>query len=87
MKYTKVFYFLAQLGLVLFAVLFGLRMVGAIFAVVTPILDAVIGWLYDHAIVGGLMVGIAFLVWWFGEECERAIRKERKERKGKCSMF
>lgn len=83
-KYFRAFYFLMQVGLVLLALLFGLRMVGAIFAVVTPILDAVIDWLYDHAIVGGLMVGIAFLVWWFGEECERQMRKERK---GKCSMF
>lgn len=78
MKYTKVFYFLAQLGLILLAILFGLRMVGAIFAVVTPILDAVIGWLYDHALVGGLTVAIGFVVFWFGEECERQMRKERR---------
>ena len=77
MKYLKTFFFLAQLGLVLLAVLFGLRMVGAIFAVVTPILDAVIAWLYDRAIVGGLMVGIAYLVWWFAEECDRQKKKEK----------
>ena len=77
MKYTRVFYFLAQLGLVLLALLFGLRMVAAIFAVVTPILDAVIAWLYDRAIVGGLMVGIAYLVWWFADECDRQKRKEK----------
>ena len=80
-KYFRAFYFLMQVGLVLLALLFGLRMIAAIMAAATPILDAVIGWLYDHAIVGGLMVGIAFLVWWFGEECERAIRRERKERR------
>lgn len=78
MKYTKVFYFLAQLGLILLAILFGLRMLGAIMAAATPILDAVIGWLYEHAIVGGLMVGIAFLVWWFGDECQKQVEKERK---------
>ena len=77
-KYFRAFYFLMQVGLVLLALLFGLRMVGAIFAVVTPILDAVIGWLYDHAIVGGLMVGVAILVWWFGDECDRQKEKERK---------
>lgn len=79
-KYFRAFYFLMQVGLVLLALLFGLRMVAAIFAVVTPILDAVIGWLYDHALVGGLTVAIGFVVFWFGEECERAIRRERKER-------
>ena len=83
-KYFRAFYFLMQVGLVLLALLFGLRMVGAIFAVVTPILDAVIAWMYDHALVGGLMVGISFLIWWFGDECDR--QKER-ERKDKCSMF
>jgi len=76
-KYFRAFYFLMQVGLVLLALLFGLRMVGAIFAVVTPILDAVLAWMSDHAIVGGLMVGIAFLVWWFGDECERQKRKEK----------
>ena len=80
-KYFRAFYFLMQVGLVLLALLFGLRMVAAIMAASEPILDAVIGWLYDHALVGGLMVGIAFLVWWFGDECER--QKER-ERNGKC---
>lgn len=78
MKYTKAFLFIAQIGAALVAVLFGLRMVGAIFAVVTPILDAVIGWLYDHALVGGLTVAIGFVVFWFGEECERQMRKERR---------
>lgn len=81
MKYLKTFYFLAQLGLVLLAVLFGLRMVGAIFAVVTPFLDAVISWMYNHAIVGGLLCGIAFLLWWFADVCDAQARKERK---GKC---
>ena len=77
-KYFRAFYFMMQVGLVLLALLFGLRMVGAIFAVVTPILDAVIGWLYDHALVGGLTVAIGFVVVWFGEECERQMRKERR---------
>ena len=83
-KYFRAFYFLMQVGLVLLALLFGLRMVAAIMAAATPILDAVIAWLYDHAIVGGLMVGIAFLVWWFADECDRQVREEHKD---KCSMF
>ena len=76
-KYFRAFYFLMQVGLVLLALLFGLRMVGAIFAVVTPILDAVIAWMYDHAIVGGLFVGIAFLLWWFADVCDERDRKEK----------
>lgn len=77
-KYFRAFYFLMQVGLVLLALLFGLRMVAAIMAASEPILDAVIGWLYEHAIVGGLMVGIAFLVWWFAGECDAQTRKERR---------
>lgn len=77
MKYARVFYFLAQVGLVLLAILFGLRMIAAIMAAATPILDAVIGWLYEHAVVGGMMVGIAFLVWWFGDECQKQVERER----------
>lgn len=77
-KYYRAFYFLVQLGLVLLAILFGLRMLGAIMAAATPILDAVIGWMYEHAIVGGLMVAIAFLVWWFGDVCDAQVREERE---------
>jgi len=77
-KYFRAFYFLMQVGLVLLALLFGLRMVGAIFAVVTPILDAVLAWMSDHALVGGLTLAIGFLLFWFGEECERQMRKERR---------
>lgn len=32
------------------------------------------------ALVGGLTVAIGFVVVWFGEECERATRRERMER-------
>lgn len=77
-KYFRAFYFLMQVGLVLLALLFGLRMVAAIMAAATPILDAVIAWVYDHALVGGLVLAIGFLLFWFGEECERQMRKERR---------
>lgn len=77
MKYAKAFYFLASVGLVLLAFLFGLRMLGAIMAAVTPVIDSIIRWMYDHAIVGGLLLAIGFLVWWFADECDRQKRKEK----------
>ena len=77
MKYAKAFYFLASVGLVLLAFLFGLRMLGAIMAAVTPVIDSIIRWMYDHAIVGGLLLAIGFLIWWFADECDRQKRKEK----------
>ena len=77
MKYAKAFYFLASVGLVLLAFLFGLRMLGAIMVAVTPVIDSIIRWMYDHAIVGGLLLAIGFLVWWFADECDRQKRKEK----------
>lgn len=79
MKYAKAFYFLASVGLVLLAFLFGLRMLGAIMAAVTPVIDSIIRWMYDHAIVGGLFVGIAFLLWWFADVCDERDRKEKSK--------
>ena len=78
MKYTKAFLLIAQIGAALVALACGLRIVCGLLAMMIPVLDAVLGWMYDHAIVGGLMVGIAFLVWWFGEECDRQREKERR---------
>ena len=81
MKYLRTFYFISNVGFLLVGLLFGLRMIAAIMAATGPVLDAVIGWMADHALVGGLTLAIGFLVFWFGEECERQIRKERN---GKC---
>lgn len=78
MKYTKAFLFIAQIGAALVAVACGLRIISGLFAACIPVLDAVLGWMYNHAIVGGLMFGIAFLVWWFADECEK--QKERENR-------
>ena len=78
MKYTKAFLFIAQIGAALVAVACGLRIVCGLFAACIPVLDAVLGWMYDHAVIGGMMVGIAFLIWWFGDECERQVREERR---------
>lgn len=80
MKYTKAFLLIAQIGAALVALACGLRIVCGLLAACIPVLDAVLGWMYDHAVVGGMMLGIAFLVWWFADECQKQVEKERKER-------
>ena len=87
MKYMKLYTLVIEV-ILLFIALFGaLRIIAGIIALTVPIMDAVLNWMGDHALVGGLTLAIGFLLFWFGEECERAIRRERKERKDKCSMF
>ncbi|MBQ1380328.1 MAG: hypothetical protein IIY76_10020 [Erysipelotrichaceae bacterium] len=84
MKYMKLYTLVIEV-ILLFLALFGaLRIIAGIIALTVPIMDAVLSWMGDHALVGGLTVAIWFVVVWFGEECERAIRRERKERNGKC---
>ena len=78
MKYTKAFLFIAQIGAALVALACGLRIISGLFAACIPVLDAVLGWMYEHALVGGLTLAIGFLLFWFGEECERQMRKERR---------
>ena len=80
MKYTKAFLLIAQIGAALVALACGLRIVCGLLAACIPVLDAVLAWMYNHALVGGLTLAIGFVVFWFGEECERQMRKERKER-------
>lgn len=70
MKYLKTFGFLAQLGAAFVALLFGLRAVSGVFALVLPIEDAVIGWLADNAVVIGLTIAIGFTMWWFADVCD-----------------
>ena len=87
MKYMKLYTLVIEVILLLIALFGALRIIAGLIALTVPIMDAVLAWMGDHALVGGLTVAIGFLLFWFGEECERAIRRERKERKGKCSMF
>lgn len=77
MKYAKAFYFIASVGLVLLAFLFGLRMLAAIMAASEPVLDAIIAWVYDRSTAIGVTVAVGFLVWWFADECDRQKRKEK----------
>ena len=77
MKYLKAFYYLAQIGLIFVGFLLALRMLGVIMAFLTPILDSIFNWMYDNAIVGGVMLAVAFLVWWFGDECQKQVERER----------
>ena len=84
MKYMKLYTLIIEVILLLIALFAALRIIAGIIALTVPIMDAVLSWMGDHALVGGLTLAIGFLLFWFGEECERAIRRERKERKGKC---
>ena len=84
MKYMKLYTLVIEVILLLIALFGALRIIAGLVALTVPIMDAVLAWMGDHALVGGLTLAIGFLLFWFGEECERAIRRERKERKGKC---
>ena len=84
MKYMKLYTLVIEVALLLIALFGALRIIAGIIALTVPIMDAVLAWMSDHALVGGLTVAIGFLLFWFGEECERQMRKEHKD---KCSMF
>ena len=77
MKHLKMYTFVIEVILLLLALFGALRIIAGLIALTVPIMDAVLAWMSDHALVGGLTVAIGFVVVWFGEECERAIRKER----------
>lgn len=80
MKYMKVLWCILAVGFLLVGLIFAAKMLCVIMAVLSPVVDAIIAWMFDHALVGGLTLAIGFVVFWFGEECEMAIRRERKER-------
>ena len=77
MKYMKLYTLVIEVILLLLALFGALRLIAGLIALTVPIMDAVLAWMSDHALVGGLTVAIGFLLFWFGEECERAIRRER----------
>ena len=78
MKYMKLYTLIIEVALLLLALFAALRIIAGIIALTVPIMDAVLAWMSDHALVGGLTVAIGFLLFWFGEECERQMRKERR---------
>lgn len=84
MKYMKLYTLVIEVALLLIALFGALRIIAGLIAITVPIMDAVLAWMSDHALVGGLTLAIGFAVVWFGEECERQMRKEHKD---KCSMF
>lgn len=77
MKYMKLYTLVIEVILLLLALFGALRIIAGIIALTVPIMDAILTWMGDHALVGGLTLAIGFVVIWFGEECERAIRRER----------
>ena len=80
MKYMKLYTLVIEVILLLIALFGALRIIAGLIALTVPIMDAVLAWMSDHALVGGLTLAIGFVVVWFGEECERAIRRERMKR-------
>lgn len=84
MKYMKLYTLVIEVILLLIALFAALRIIAGLIALTVPIMDVVLAWMSDHALVGGLVLAIGFVVFWFGEECERQMRKEHKD---KCSMF
>jgi hypothetical protein len=78
MKYMKLYTFIIEVILLLLALFGALRIIAGLIALTVPVMDAVLAWMSDHALVGGLTVAIGFLLFWFGEECERQMRKERR---------
>ena len=77
MKHLKLYTLVIEVILLLIALFATLRIIAGIIALTVPIMDAVLSWMSDHALVGGLTLAIGFVVFWFGEECERQMRKER----------
>ena len=78
MKYMKLYTLVIEVILLLIALFGALRLIAGLIALTVPIMDAVLSWMADHALVGGLTLAIGFVVFWFGEECERQIWKERR---------
>ena len=78
MKYLKLYTFIIEVILLAIALFGALRIIAGLIALTVPIMDAVLSWMSDHALVGGLVLASGFVVFWFGEECERQIRKERR---------
>lgn len=77
MKYLKKYTFVVEVLLLGLAFFGALRLIAGLIALTVPVMDAILSWMSDHALVGGLTLAIGFVVVWFGEECERQIRKER----------
>ena len=79
MKYMKLYTLVIEVILLLIALFAALRIIAGLIALTVPIMDAVLSWMSDHALVGGLTLAIGFLLFWFGEECERQLRKENRK--------
>lgn len=78
MKYLKLYTFIIEVLLLAIALFGALRIIAGLIALTVPVMDAVLAWMGDHAIVGGLVLAIGFLLFWFGEECDAQVREERR---------
>ena len=76
MKYIHVFNMIIIVTGLFVAFFAALRVIGLLFAALMPIIDGVLWWLGDHALVFGLLVVIGMLLWVFGDSCDEQVEKE-----------
>ena len=76
MKYIHVFNMIIIVVGLFVAFFAALRVIGLLFAILMPIIDGVLFWLGDHALVFALVVVIGMLLWIFGDTCDEQKRKE-----------
>ena len=78
-KYLRTLNFIIC-SIALFVLMFAaLRVIGLLFAALMPIIDGVLLWLGDHALLLGLLVVIGMLLWVFGDSCDEQVEREREE--------
>ena len=79
MKYLHVFNMIVICVGLFVAFFASLRVIGLLFAALMPIIDGVLWWLGDHALLFGLVVVIGMILWVFGDSCDEQVEKERDE--------
>jgi len=78
-KYLRTLSFIIC-SIALFVLLFAvLRVICLLFAALMPIIDGVLFWLGDHALVFALVVVIGMLLWVFGDSCDEQVERENGE--------
>lgn len=77
MKYMRVLYYIAACGFLLVGLLVAIKLICLTFGAIEPLLDAVLVWMQEHAIVGGLLCAIGFTVWIFADVCDEQRREEK----------
>ena len=80
-KYINALLFFAQVAVCAAVILGGVRLIGALCAATMPLLDALFAWFAARALPIVVTVVIGFVLWIFGDICDKQAREERN---GKC---